>query len=362
MSTTDTTTPGPASTAVVRYLPGLLLLAAIGLVGKYAQNGLKDLGKATHTTLPDIEYVLWAILLGAIISNTVGVPRLCKPGVGTYEFWLKTGIVLLGARYLLGDVAKIGGVGLILVFIDIAIATTIVLLLAKWLKIGGKLASLLAIGTAICGVSAIIAGRGAIDADEEDSGYAIAAILALGAVALFSFPLIGHALNLSDQEYGIWVGLAVDNTAETTAAGALYSPEAQDTAVLVKSIRNSLIGFAVLGYALYWSTRGQAQAVARGFLPRAAFVWAKFPKFVLGFLAVSALATAGAFAKADVTSLGNLSKWAFLLTFAGVGLNFNLREMRKSGFRPFLVGALALAVVAVTALTEVLIASRVIGL
>ena len=350
-----------APAALVSYLPGLVLLAVIGLIGKWAQGELKALGAATHTALPDIEYVLWAILLGAIIRNTVGLHRVFRPGVGTYELWLKIGIVLLGARFLIG-VLRLGGVSLVLVFIDIAVATGIVLLLGRWLRLRGKLTSLLAMGTAICGVSAIIAGRGAIDADEEDSGYAIAAILALGAIALLTFPLIGHGLALSDTEYGVWVGLAVDNTAETTAAGALYSPAAQDVAVLVKNTRNALIGFVVLLYALYWSSRGQARAVGSGFAARADFVWQRFPKFVLGYLAVSALATAGLFSKVEITSLGNLSRWAFLLTFAGVGLNFNLREMRRTGFRPLVVGALALAVVAVTALGEVLFTSRVLDL
>ncbi|WP_028926505.1 YeiH family protein [Pseudonocardia acaciae] len=350
-----------APATLVSYLPGLALLAVIGLIGKWAQGEIKALGTATHTALPDIEYVLWAILLGAVIRNTVGIPRVFRPGVGTYELWLKIGIVLLGARFLIGDVLRLGGVSLVLVFIDIVIASGIVLLLGRWLRLRGKLTSLLAMGTAICGVSAIIAGRGAIEADEEDSGYAIAAILALGAVALLTFPLIGHGLALTDTEYGVWAGLAVDNTAETTAAGALYSPQAQDVAVLVKNTRNALIGFVVLLYALYWSSRGQAASVGTGLAARAGFVWERFPKFVLGYLAVSALATAGVLSKPEITSLGNLSKWAFLLTFAGVGLNFDLRQMRVTGFRPFVVGAIALAVVAVTALAEVLITSRVLG-
>ena len=89
-----------------------------------------------------------------------------------------------------------------------------------------KLTSLLAVGSAICGVSAIIAAQGAIDADEEDSTFAISAVLALGALALFSFPLIGHSLHLSDGAFGLWAGLGVDNTAEATATGALYSDAA----------------------------------------------------------------------------------------------------------------------------------------
>jgi uncharacterized integral membrane protein (TIGR00698 family) len=346
----------------VKYIPGILLLIAVGFIGKWAQVELKAIAKATDTHLPDIEYVLWAIVLGLIIVNTVGLHPIFRPGVGTYEFWLKAGIVLLGARFILGDLSKVGGISLALILIDGTIAVTTVLLLSKLFGLGPKLGSLLAIGTAICGVSAIIAGRGAIDADDEDSGYAIAAILALGAVALFSFPAIGHLLDLSQHTFGLWTGLAVDNTAETTATAAIYGDKAQDIAVLVKSTRNALIGFVVLGFALYWSSRGEAAALAPGLRARAGFVWEKFPKFVLGYLAISALATWHVFGKADITSLGNVSKWAFLLTFAGVGLNTDLRAFAKSGWRPLIVGALALTVVAVTSLLLTLGATSVFDL
>ena len=98
-------------------------------------------------------------------------------------------------------------------------------------------------------------GRKRIEADDEDASYAIAAILALGAASLVAFPLVGHALGMSDRAYGLWVGLAVDNTAEATAAGALYSDAAGKFAVLAKTARNATIGFVVLGYALYWAAR-----------------------------------------------------------------------------------------------------------
>jgi uncharacterized integral membrane protein (TIGR00698 family) len=363
-TTTLPRTPTERFTAipVLRYVPGILLLIAIGFAGKWAQSELKIIGTNTHTHLPDIEYVLWAIVIGLIIANTVGLHPIFRPGVGTYELWLKIGIVLLGARFILGDLAKVGGVSLGLILIDGTIAVTTVLLLSKAFGLKGKLGSLLAIGTAICGVSAIIAGKGAIEADDEESGYSIAAILALGAVALFTFPAIGHALHLSQHAFGLWAGLAVDNTAETTATGAIYGQQAQDIAVLVKSTRNALIGFVVLGFALYWASRGQAAGVAAGFTNRAKFVWQKFPKFVIGFIAVSALATWGLFTKGDIASLGNVSRWAFLLTFAGVGLNTNFRSFAKSGWRPFIVGALSLAVVAVTSLLLVLGATSVFDL
>src|SRR5947209_2431048 len=230
---------------ITRAIPGILLLVTVGYAGKVTEQLLRDYGKAHHVALPNIEYVLWAILFGLVIANTVGVPRVFKPGIATYEVWLKAGIVLLGARFLLGDVLKRAGISL--------------------------------------------------------------------------------------------AGLAVDNTAEAAAAGALYSDAAGKIAVLTKSTRNAMIGFVVLGYAVYWAARGQAHQVSN----KAAFVWQKFPKFVLGFLFISLLATVGAFQKEQIASIANLSRWAFLLTFAGVGLKTDFRELKKQGVRPFVVGALA---------------------
>ncbi|TMQ47092.1 MAG: putative sulfate exporter family transporter, partial [Candidatus Eisenbacteria bacterium] len=217
-----------------------------------------------------------------------------------------------------------------------------------------KLTSLLAIGASVCGVSAIIAAKGAIEADDEDASYAIAAILALGAVSLLVFPLVGRALGMSDHAYGLWAGLAVDNTAEAAAAGALYSDAAGKFAVLAKTTRNATIGFVVLGYALYWVRRNQAHAIAH----KGAFLWQKFPKFVLGFLVISGLATAGAFTGAQAADLANLSRWAFLLTFAGVGLRTDLRELSKQGLRPLAVGVIGEFAIAALTLVMVVAAAR----
>src|SRR5438270_2183826 len=339
----------------LRVIPGVLLLAAVGYAGKLLEQNVGAYAKAHHWTFPNIEYVLWAIVLGLVISNTVGVPAIFRAGVATYEFWLKAGIVLLGARFLLGDVLKLGGVSLVLVAIEIAGATAFMIFLGRAFGLRPKLTSLLAVGSAVCGVSAIIATQGAIEADEEDSSFAIAAILALGALSLFTFPLIGHALHLSDHAYGLWAGLAVDNTAEASAAGALYSDAAGKLAVLAKTTRNAMIGFVVLAYAIYWASRGQAKTVGN----KAAFLWQKFPKFVLGFLFVSLLATFQVFDKVQIASLANLSRWAFLLTFAGVGLKTDFREIKRQGVRPFVVGALAELTITVVTLGLVLAASAI---
>lgn len=352
-------------------LPGLLLLAVVGYAGKFVEHFLNTWGKQHHYVLPNIEYVLWAVLFGLVIGNTIGVPRVCRAGVATYEFWLKTGIILLGARFILGDVLKLGGLSLGLVFVAIALSIAFMTWLGKRFALSPRLTTLLAVGSSICGVSAIIAMQGTIDADEEESATAIAAILALGAVSLFTFPLIGHALHMSDHAYGLWTGLAVDNTAEATAAGALFSDAAGKYAVLAKTCRNAMIGFVVLGYAVVWARKGLAsQRTEENLRHKGRFLWQKFPKFVLGFLLISLLATLGAsanpavaqfgFNKAQIASLANLSRWAFLLTFAGVGLRTDLRALFQQGARPFIVSALGEITIAVITLVLVLGASRVV--
>src|ERR1700741_1023347 len=271
-----------------RLIPGAALLAVIGFAGKLLEKNVNVYAKAHHWVIPNIEYVLWAILIGLVISNVFGLAEIFKPGVATYEFWLKAGSVLLGSRFLLGDVWKLGGVSLLLVGIEIAGSLAFMTLLGRLFGLRPKLTTLLAVGAAVCGVSAIIATKGAIDAYEDDASGVIAAILALGAIALFTFPLIGHTLHLSDHAYGVWAGLAVDNTAEATAAGALYSDTAGKFAVLAKTCRNALIGFVVLGSAILWVRKGRASRAATKQLDnKAAFLWQKFPKFVLGFLVIS---------------------------------------------------------------------------
>ncbi len=335
-----TSTQQPTATSPLRQvaglLPGTALLFGIGVAGKGLESFCTWLRTAHHVPAPHVEYVLWAILLGLVISNVGSVPRIFRPGIATYELWLKLGIVLVGAKFLFADMVHLGRLSLVLVLVELVLSLSVMTLLGKLFRLPPKLTSLLAIGSSICGVTAIMAAQGAIEPDEEDTSTAIAAILTLGALALFTFPAIGHALHMGQQPYGIWTGLAVDNTAEATVTGALYGDEAGRFAVLAKTARSAFIGFVVLGYAVYWASQGQAHRVEN----KALFLWQKFPKFILGFVAISVLATAGFFSKGQLVSLSNLSKWAFLPAFAGVGLRTHLRDLVNQGWRPILVGVL----------------------
>jgi uncharacterized integral membrane protein (TIGR00698 family) len=334
----------PASLAAL--LPGVALLFGIGLLGKLLEHTFNLLRTEYHLRLPQIEYVLWAIILGLIVSNSFGVAKVFRPGMATYELWLKLGIVLVGARFLLQDVLHIGGLSLLLVAVELVLSLSVMTLLGRIFKLPPKLTSLLAIGSSICGVTAIMAAQGAIEPEEEETSTAIAAILTLGAIALFTFPAIGHLLHLSQQAYGMWAGLAVDNTAESVVTGSLFGQDAGRWAILAKTARSSFIGFVVLGYAVYWASQGKAAVVEH----KALFLWQKFPKFILGFLAISFLATAGFFSKGQLDSISSASKWAFLPAFAGVGLRTNLKDLVGQGWRPLVVGVLGEIFIAIVTL------------
>ena len=336
--------------SLLALLPGVVLLFGIGIAGKLLQGALVLLhARYPHAFIPRIEHVLLAILLGLAIGNTIGVSERFRPGVATYELWLKLGIVLVGAKFLLQDVLHIGGLSLLLVAVELVLSLSVMTLLGRIFRLPPKLTSLLAIGSSICGVTAIMAAQGAIEPEEEDTSTAIAAILTLGAIALLTFPAIGHALHMSQQGYGVWAGLAVDNTAESLVTGALYGQDAGRWAILVKTARSSFIGFVVLGYAVYWSSRGLAPDVRH----KGLFLWQKFPKFILGFMAISILATAGFFTAGQITSLSNLANWAFLPAFAGVGLRTNLRDLTGQGWRPLIVGILGEVFIALVTLALV---------
>ena len=338
--------------ATLRLLPGIILVVALGIGGKLLSNWLQAvIVVAWIRSLAS--NVIIAIAGGMLIGNLVPVPKIFGPGIGTYEFFLKVGIVLMGARFLVTDVARLGGIGLAMVAVEILFSIAFVGLFARMFGLPGKLGSLLSVGVGICGVSAIIGAAPSIEAKKEDTSYAIAVILIFGAAALVVYPLIGRLLSMSDKLFGVWAGLAVDNTAEAVATGAIYSKAALAYTTLAKLCRNALMGFVILGFAIYYSRRGMAKEVTH----KGLFLWQKFPKFVLGFLALSVLFSllaalfpspeAHKFLSSKTGALRNLSEWAFQLTFIGVGLRTSFKDMVKAGAKPLVVGVAAEAAVAV---------------
>ncbi len=348
-----------------RLLPGIALIVVLAVGGKLLSNWLQAVIAAAWLRSLASNVII-AIVGGMLIGNLVPLPKVFAAGIGTYEFFLKVGIVLMGARFLVTDVARLGGIGLAMVVVEILFSIAFVGVVARLFRLPDKLGSLISVGVGICGVSAIIGASGSIEAEKEETGYAIAVILVFGAAALVAYPLIGRLLSMSDKAFGVWAGLAVDNTAEAVATGAIYSKAALAYTTLAKLCRNALMGFVILGFAAYYARRGMAKAVDR----KGLFLWQKFPKFVLGFLLLSVLFSVlfavfaapahKAFLTSKTTALRNLSEWAFQLTFIGVGLRTRFRDMVRTGVKPLVVGVAAEAAVAVFTLGMVFAVSGLI--
>ncbi|MCO8246661.1 MULTISPECIES: putative sulfate exporter family transporter [unclassified Haladaptatus] len=319
-------------------VPGIIALLTIGL-----------LARALTSVVPGVNYLIVTILIGLLIGNTYGVPDWARPGVETHKVWLEAGIVVMGASVALDRVVAAGPIILLLVVATVTTTVLLVELLARLVfSIHEETGSLLAAGSGICGVSAVVAIAESIRVEENHIAYAAATVLLFDSTTLFVYPAVGHALGLSSTVFGIWAGLTMFSTGPVTAAGFSFSQTAGQWALLVKLTRNSMIGLAAIAYAVYYARRtGDASDSHDGDVPGGwRFLWRTFPKFVFGFLGVLLVANLGFLSGQQITSLSNASDWAFLLAFAGLGLETRLDELRSTGYKPILVVFLALLVVA----------------
>jgi uncharacterized integral membrane protein (TIGR00698 family) len=293
--------------------------------------------------------VLIAVLLGLAARNLLRLPDLLAPGLSfSMERVLRIGVVLLGARLSLGDVLSLGSMALWIAVMCMTAAFLTVALLARLLRVPTRLAVLLGVGTAVCGNSAIMATSPVIKAEDREIGFAIGTITLFGTTSLLLFPLVGRMLDLPDEVFGFWVGLAINDTSQVVAAGAAYSPRALEVATVVKLVRNALM--APLIVLIAWrSSRSRIRTAGADGEVRAAALEA-FPVFVLGFLAVAALRSFEVISERVSSLAGDASSFLIVTAIAAVGLTTDLREIRSVGSRPVLVALGATAVLAVLGL------------
>ena len=327
---------------VRELVPGLALLSLVGGIGW---------GIGAVSQVPGL---VAAVAVGAFIGNTRGFGTRYMPGVRTYKLWLEVGIVLMGAGIAVDAVVAAGPTVLALV---VAVVTGTVLFVEvaarRALSVPDKLASLLAAGAGICGVSAVVSVAGSIDAEDSHTAYASAAILAFDALTLLVYPAVGAALALPDIAYGVWTGATMFSTGPVTAAGFAYSETAGRWAVLVKLARNTLIGAVTVGYALYYARRGADDEVDDGVeaIGLGAVV-SKAPRFLVGFLLLAVLGNTVLSPEA-VSALTSLSDSLFLLAFAGLGLGLRLKTLRAAGVTPLVVLAASLVTFSASVLVVV---------
>jgi uncharacterized membrane protein YadS len=283
----------------------------------------------------NLEYALWALLVGLIVSNTIGTPDWLRPAVMT-EFFIKTGLVMLGAGVLMSRLLALGlpGVAVAWVVTPIVLVSTYVFGQAV-LKIPSKsLNMVISADMSVCGVSAAIATAASCKAKKEELSLAIGLSLSFTVVMMVVLPMVIGALGLSPAVGGAWIGGTIDATGAVAVAGATLGDEALEVAATVKMIQNILIGVTAFLVAIYWVSRVEKDASAPR--PGLSEIWYRFPKFVLGFVLASvvfscihALVPNGD--RMTEAMIGGSTKtlrgWFFCLAFVCIGLETNFKQL-----------------------------------
>lgn len=294
------------------------------------------IGKQSVINAWGLEYVIWALIFGLLISNTVGLPEWLKPAVLT-EYFIKIGLVVMGATILFSVILKAGAVGMIQALLVVAAVWFFTYWLGRRFGMAERFASTMASGVSICGVSASIAAGGAVKGDPKETSYIIAWLLVGAVIMIVVMPPIAKAVGMPTNMAGAWLGGTIDNTGAVVAAGEVMKSKASlDTAALVKMAQNILIGFAAFFLAIWATLKLEKKSASER--PSFMEIWYRFPKFIVGFLVASLVASLyiepvmGSKATATITGLMTTYRtWFFALCFVCIGLETNFKELLSVG-------------------------------
>lgn len=306
--------------------PALYALACAALIAA---------GNATISAW-GFEYVIFAFAFGLAISNSVGVPSWLEGAVRT-EYYIKIGLVILGASIVFGDLLKAGLAGIVQALLVVTAVWFVCFRLARRLRVDDEFATMMATAVSICGVSAAIAACGAIQGDRKKLSYVTSLVLIVAAPMMVVMPHIVRTFGIPDAVGGAWLGGTLDTSASVVAAGEMISDTARDVGVVVKLSQNVLIGVAAFLLTIWWTVKDGGAARQR---PSARVIWERFPKFVLGFIAasfvVSFLISAARVAETKALLTGLRTLW-FALAFTSIGLETRFAELvTAEGGRPAL--------------------------
>ncbi len=310
--------------------------------------------KVTH-----LNYILLGIIAGMFYRNLLfpllfrsEMPELFADGFKLSRLLIKTGIILLGSLYTVQAIITLGATAVFLIGGFVILTIIMVLWLGKFFGLDRSMTGVLANALSVCGVSAAVATAPAVEAKGSDVAYAIATILGFGIATMFISPFIGHALGLTDLQYGAWVGTGILNSGQVLATALAFNPKVEPgSAVAVAEIWNIMrvisIPFAVFAVTVwYWSGKvGEDEAERKGL---GALLIEKFPLFVLGFIGMVLLTSLGAFgdvglkggppASKTIVMLRDWMQWVFGFGLVGLGGYISLRELAKAGGAPLKLG------------------------
>lgn len=326
-------------------IPGIVLALIIAVVAK----GIESL-----LPIPLIGASVIALFIGMIINAFWRPTPLFSEGLKfTSKKILKFAIILLGASLNISIVLQVGKMSLLVMIFTLFTCFGGGYLIGRLLKINWKLSNLISAGTGICGGSAIAAIAPVIDADDTDIAYAMSATFLFDMAMIILFPLMGHALGLSDMAYGLWAGTAVNDTSSVVAAGYAFSEAAGDFATMVKLTRTLSIIPTVITFALISARLKRKKAVkaigdtaVKGKINFVKII----PWFILGFLALTAVNSFGLIPTFISSNMKDVSKFLMVSALAAIGLNTSFKDMKKSGIAPMIHGFIISALVVVVAI------------
>ncbi|MGQ9558186.1 MAG: YeiH family protein [Desulfurispora sp.] len=361
---------------IFKAIPGILLMFAIALFTMGGQDlgipwpGLEAYLRAHPVTgkiLVDVlrfNYILLSIIIGMLVGNLVPLPGWIWAGISTSRLFIKLGVILLGSLYSFTDVARLGLTAILLVLAFIIITLTFTLWLGKKTGLEPASAAVLAAGTAVCGISAIIATAPAVRAKTADVVFSIGTILSFGVASIFLFPLVGNLLHLTPHQFGVWAGTGILSSGQVLAACLIFDPGTTShasvslkTGEIYNLTRVLFLPFVVLALAVVSSRSARLPdehiTVHTG-------LWSKFPVFVLGFLVMVFLTSLGLLGptsppSAELITIRKLYNWFFAIGLTGLGMQISFSELRRAGGKPLLVGTAAALGKAVLALLVVLL-------
>lgn len=282
-----------------------------------------------------VEYVVFGLVIGLLLSNLGLAPSWLRKAARS-EFFIKTGLVILGSSVLFTDIVKAGLPGILQAILVVLVVWFFALWLCRRLKVDDEFGVILASAVSICGVSAAIVASGAIHGDKKKLSYVTTLVLLVAIPMLILQPWIIRHFNIPELVGGAWLGGTLDTTASVTAAAQLVGPLATKAGVIVKFSQNVLMGVAAFLIAGWWAyTKNQTQERQRVSIKT---IWQRFPVFVLGFIAVSLIFSF--ILHSDTTKqvsgfLNALRTQWFALAFVSIGLEARFRELfQLQGGRP----------------------------
>jgi uncharacterized integral membrane protein (TIGR00698 family) len=301
------------------------------------------------TLFPIIGGAVFGILIGILINNFIGKPKSAKKGVTfTSKKILQWAIIVLGGGLSLTQVWKTGLSSFSVMLFTLCAAFITAYSFGKLMGISSNLKTLIGVGTAICGGSAIAAISPIIEADDMDIAYSISTIFLFNVIAVLIFPPLGHLFGLSDKAFGLWAGTAINDTSSVVAAGYAFSNAAGAYATIVKLTRTTMIIPISLIFSFvvaYKKKKASKEDSKVNYSFKKIFPW-----FIVWFLVSSLLNTIGIFPSNSIQYINATGKFMIVMALTAIGLNSDFKKMLKTGVKPMILGVIVWFMVSVVSL------------